>query len=125
MQTSVVVIIGEGIVGSSIASHSTASRDVLVIERESAPGKGATGKSMGPLYSIPFYASFEECFGSRPCGCRPHPATRNILSDWILNRQTDLIDPSLLNLSCLAENRTIHQTEFCNEQSPCKNTTTG
>jgi choline dehydrogenase-like flavoprotein len=140
MQISEAVIIGGGIVGSSIAYHLAVSgcRDVLVIERESAQGKGSTGKSMGrvrarfftpvsiqmPLYSIPFYASFER-LGRRPCDYRPHPATGNIFSNRILNGQTDLIDPSLLNLSRFAENRTIHQTEFCNKQSPCKNTTTG
>src|ERR1700685_1765058 len=86
MPTSVVVIIGGGIVGSSIAYHLTANgcRDVLVIERESAQGKGSTGKSMGgvraqfstpvsiqmSLYSIPFYASFEERLG-HPCDYRP------------------------------------------------------
>ncbi|MGB0013558.1 MAG: FAD-binding oxidoreductase [Candidatus Sulfotelmatobacter sp.] len=86
MQTADVVIIGGGIVGSSIAYHLTANgcRDVLVIERESAQGKGSTGKSMGgvraqfstpvsiqmSLYSIPFYASFEERLGY-PCDYRP------------------------------------------------------
>ena len=72
MQTADVVIIGGGIVGSSIAYYLTDAgcRNVLVIERESAQGKGSTGKSMGgvraqfstpvnitmSLYSIPFYA---------------------------------------------------------------------
>src|SRR5260370_15226061 len=86
MQTADVVIVGGGIVGSSIAYHLTASgcRSVLVIERESAQGKGSTGKSMGgvraqfstpvsiqmSLYSIPFYASFEERLGY-PCDYRP------------------------------------------------------
>src|SRR5271155_3881644 len=86
MQTADVVIVGGGIVGSSIAYHLTASgcRNVLVIERESAQGKGSTGKSMGgvraqfstpvsiqmSLYSIPFYASFEERLGY-PCDYRP------------------------------------------------------
>ena len=86
MQTADVVIIGGGIVGSSIAYHLTAAgcENVLVIERESAQGKGSTGKSMGgvraqfstpvnirmSLYSIPFYASFEECLG-HPSGYRP------------------------------------------------------
>lgn len=76
MQTADVVIIGGGIVGSSIAWHLTEAgcRNVLVLERESAQGKGSTGKSMGgvraqfstpvnvqmSLYSIPFYAQFEE-----------------------------------------------------------------
>jgi sarcosine oxidase, subunit beta len=86
MHAAGVVIIGAGIVGSSIAYHLTAQgcRDVLLIERESAQGKGSTGKSMGgvraqfstpvsiqmSLYSIPFYASFEERLGS-PCDYRP------------------------------------------------------
>jgi sarcosine oxidase subunit beta len=86
MQTADVVIIGGGIVGSSIAYHLTANgcRSVLVVERESAQGKGSTGKSMGgvraqfsipvsiqmSLYSIPFYASFEERLGY-PCDYRP------------------------------------------------------
>lgn len=86
MHTAEVVIIGGGIVGSSIAYHLTAAgcKDVLVIERETAQGKGSTGKSMGgvraqfstpvnilmSLYSIPFYASFEEKLG-HPAGYRP------------------------------------------------------
>jgi sarcosine oxidase subunit beta len=86
MQTAEVVIIGGGIVGSSIAYHLTAAgcKDVLVVERETAQGKGSTGKSMGgvraqfstpvniqmSLYSIPFYASFDERLGY-PVGYRP------------------------------------------------------
>jgi sarcosine oxidase subunit beta len=86
MHTAEVVIIGGGIVGSSIAYHLTAAgcKDVLVLERESAQGKGSTGKSMGgvraqfstpvniqmSLYSIPFYASFDEQLG-HPAGYRP------------------------------------------------------
>jgi sarcosine oxidase, subunit beta len=86
MQTADVVLIGGGIVGSSIAYHLVAAgcKNVLVIERETAQGKGSTGKSMGgvraqfstpvniqmSLYSIPFYASFEERLGY-PCDYRP------------------------------------------------------
>ncbi|MGA9073203.1 MAG: FAD-dependent oxidoreductase [Candidatus Sulfotelmatobacter sp.] len=86
MHTADVVIVGGGIVGSSIAYHLTESgcRKILVIERESAQGKGSTGKSMGgvraqfstpvsiqmSLYSIPFYANFEEHLGY-PCDYRP------------------------------------------------------
>jgi sarcosine oxidase subunit beta len=86
MQTADVVIIGGGIVGSSIAYHLTEAgcRNVLVIERESHQGKGSTGKSMGgvraqfttpvniqmSLYSIPFYASFDDRL-DHPAGYRP------------------------------------------------------
>jgi sarcosine oxidase, subunit beta len=86
MQSAEVVIIGGGIVGSSIAWHLTHAgcKDVLVIERESSQGKGSTGKSMGgvraqfstpvniqmSLYSIPFYARFEEVVG-HPADYRP------------------------------------------------------
>ena len=86
MHTADVAIIGGGIVGSSIAYHLVAAgcRNVLVIERETAQGKGSTGKSMGgvraqfstpvniqmSLYSIPFYAGFEERLGY-PCDYRP------------------------------------------------------
>src|SRR5436190_17673944 len=85
METAEVVIVGGGIVGSSIAYHLTAAgcKDVLVLERESSQGKGSTGKSMGgvraqfatevnirmSLYAIPFYASFEERLGE-PSGYR-------------------------------------------------------
>src|SRR5712692_10417486 len=86
MQTAEVVIIGGGIVGSSIAYHlvEAGCQDVLVIERETAQGKGSTGKSMGgvraqfsttvniqmSLYSFPFYDTFEERLGY-PCDYRP------------------------------------------------------
>lgn len=72
--------------GSSIAWHLTSAgcKNVLVIERESSQGKGSTGKSMGgvraqfatpvniqmSLYSIPFYARFDETVGY-PAGYRP------------------------------------------------------
>src|SRR5512143_1113053 len=86
MESADVVIIGGGIVGSSVAWHLTEGgcRNVLVIERETHQGKGSTGKSMGgvraqfstpvniqmSLYSIPFYANFEERLG-HPSGYRP------------------------------------------------------
>lgn len=86
METADVVIIGGGIVGASIAWHLTEAgcRNVLVVERESHQGKGSTGKSMGgvraqfatkpniqmSLYSIPFYAAFEERLG-QPADYRP------------------------------------------------------
>jgi len=86
VETANVVIIGGGIVGSSIAYHLTAAgcKNILVIERETTQGKGSTGKSMGgvraqfstsvniqlSLYSIPFYANFAERLG-HPSGYRP------------------------------------------------------
>ncbi len=85
MQTADAVIVGGGIVGASIAWHLTEAgcRNVLIVERESHQGKGSTGKSMGgvraqfatkpniqmSLYSIPFYAAFEERLG-HPSGYR-------------------------------------------------------
>ncbi len=78
-RTADVVIVGGGIVGSSVAYHLTEAgcSNVVVLERETQQGKGSTGKSMGgvraqfstpvnirmSLYSIPFFASFEEAMG--------------------------------------------------------------
>jgi len=86
METADVVIVGGGIVGSSIAYHLTEAgcTNLLVVERETHQGKGSTGKSMGgvraqfatpvniqmSLYSIPFYAGFDERLG-HPAGYRP------------------------------------------------------
>ena len=80
-----VVIIGGGIVGSSIAYQLTQAgcRSVVILERESHQGKGSTGKSMGgvraqfstessirmSLYSIPFFRDFEQNMG-HPSGYR-------------------------------------------------------
>ena len=87
MDTADVVIIGSGIVGSSVAYHLAASgcRDVLVVEREAHQGQGSTGKSMGGVraqfstpvniamsrYSINFFAQFDEVIG-HPADYRPH-----------------------------------------------------
>jgi sarcosine oxidase subunit beta len=86
-ETAEVVIVGGGIVGSSVAYHLTelGCRDVLVLEREAHQGKGSTGKSMGgvraqfstpvnilmSLYSINFFAEFDETVGY-PADYRPH-----------------------------------------------------
>ena len=86
-ETADVVIIGSGIVGSSVAYH-LAQQDctnVLVIEREAHQGKGSTGKSMGGVraqfattvniqmskYSIDFFSKFDEVVG-HPADYRAH-----------------------------------------------------
>jgi sarcosine oxidase subunit beta len=99
-----VIIIGAGIVGSSIAFHLTEAgvRDVLVIERETRQGLGSTGKSMGgvraqfstdvnirmSIYSIPFLARFEEATG-HPSGYKPRGylfmATNDRHMDYLRN----------------------------------------
>lgn len=86
-ETADVVIIGSGIVGSSVAYHlaDAGCTNVLVIEREAHQGKGSTGKSMGGVraqfttpvniqmsrYSIDFFSTFDECVG-HPADYRPH-----------------------------------------------------
>lgn len=96
-RTADVVIIGAGIVGSSIAFHLTARgcNNVLLIERESRQGLGSTGKSMGgvraqfatdvnvrmSLYSIPLFARFEEATG-HPSGYKPHGYLFMATNEW-------------------------------------------
>src|SRR5918995_2936118 len=78
-ETADVVIIGSGIVGSSVAYYlaEAGCTNVLVVEREAHQGKGSTGKSMGgvraqfstpvnikmSIYSIDFFANFDEVVG--------------------------------------------------------------
>jgi sarcosine oxidase subunit beta len=78
-ETAEVVIIGGGIVGSSVAYHLAEANctDVLVIEKERQQGMGSTGKSTGgvraqfatainiqmSLYSIDVFSRFEEITG--------------------------------------------------------------
>jgi sarcosine oxidase, subunit beta len=84
--TADVIIIGGGIVGSSIAWHlaEAGCSSVIVLEREKHQGKGSTGKSMGGVraqfstelnirmskYSIDFYAAFDDRL-QNPAGYRP------------------------------------------------------
>lgn len=74
--TAEVVIVGGGIVGSSVAWNLARQgcTDVVIIEREDKPGLGSTSKSMGgvraqfatpinirmSIYSIDFFSRFEE-----------------------------------------------------------------
>ncbi len=86
-ETADVVIIGSGIVGSSVAYHlaQAGCTNVLVIEREAHQGKGSTGKSMGGVraqfstpvniqmsrYSIDFFSRFDDVVG-HPADYRAH-----------------------------------------------------
>src|SRR4030088_2064603 len=87
VETADVVIIGSGIVGSSVAYHlaQAGCTNVLVLEREAHQGKGSTGKSMGGVraqfstpvniqmsrYSIEFFSRFDEIVG-HPADYRAH-----------------------------------------------------
>jgi sarcosine oxidase, subunit beta len=81
-----VVIIGSGVVGSSIAYHlvEAGCKNILLLEREQHQGKGSTGKSMGgvraqfstelnirlSLFSIEFFRTYDERLGY-PSGYKP------------------------------------------------------
>lgn len=110
IDTAEVVIIGGGVVGSSIAYHlaEAGCTDVVIIEREEQQGMGATAKSAGgvraqfatpiniqmSLYSIAFFARFEEVTG-HTAGYKPHGylflATNQAQFDYLkANRETQM-----------------------------------
>lgn len=84
MKKAEIVIIGGGVVGASIAYHLTerGAKDVLILERETAQGKGSTGKATGgvraqfeteinikmSLYSLDFFANYGFDCGYDPRG---------------------------------------------------------
>jgi sarcosine oxidase, subunit beta len=86
-ETADVVIIGGGIVGSSIAYHlaEAGCANVTIVERGTEQGTGSTGRATGgvraqfytsinirlSLYSIDFFSHFEEATGC-DCGYQPN-----------------------------------------------------
>lgn len=87
IETAEVVVIGGGVVGSSVAYHlaEAGCADVLIVERGTGQGLGSTGKATGgvraqfatavnirmSLYSIDFFSRFEEATG-HACGYQPN-----------------------------------------------------
>jgi len=79
-----IVIIGGGVVGASVAYHLTerGARDVVILEREDAIGRGSTGKATGgvrgqfeteinirlSLYSLDFFSNWDISCGYEPRG---------------------------------------------------------
>ncbi len=127
MKTADVVIIGAGIVGSSVAFHLTelGCRNVLLIEREQYQGQGSTGKSMGgvraqfatpvniqmSMFSIPFFAEFEERVGM-PSGYKNHgylfvannePHMRYLRTNFALQTKLGLKQVELLDAQQIAK----------------------
>ncbi len=130
-ETADVVIIGGGIVGSSIAYHlaEAGSTDVLIIEREEQQGMGSTAKSAGgvraqfatpvniqmSLYSIAFFARFEEVTG-HTAGYKPHGylflATSQPQLDYLkANRETQM-KLGLNNVDLLTADDVKHMVPF-------------
>lgn len=84
MKKSEIVIIGGGVVGASVAYHLTrrGARDVLILERENALGRGSTGAATGgvraqfetdinikmSLYSLDFFNNWDFDCGYEPRG---------------------------------------------------------
>ncbi|HJQ70946.1 MAG TPA: FAD-binding oxidoreductase [Blastocatellia bacterium] len=130
-ETAEVVIIGGGVVGSSIAYHlaEAGATDVLIVEREEQQGMGSTAKSAGgvraqfatpiniqmSLYSIAFFARFEEVTG-HTAGYKPHGylflATNQAQLDYLkANRETQM-KLGLNNVDLLTADDVKHLVSF-------------
>jgi sarcosine oxidase, subunit beta len=84
MENASILIIGGGVVGSSVAYHLTllGARDVVILERGRCQGQGSSGKATGgvraqfetdinvkmSLYSIDFFANWDRYCGYDPKG---------------------------------------------------------
>ena len=121
IETADAVIIGSGIVGSSVAYHlaDQGCTNVLVLEREAHQGKGSTGKSMGGVraqfstpvniqmsrYSIEFFAKFDEVVG-HPADYRPHGylfcATNEKHLEYLKANQARQASLGVTNVECVS-----------------------
>ncbi len=122
-ETADVVIIGSGIVGSSVAYHLARAgcTNILVIEREAHQGKGSTGKSMGGVraqfstpvniqmsaYSIDFFSTFDEVIG-HPADYRPHGylfcATTDRHMEYLKQNRIRQIELGVKNVELVSRN---------------------
>ncbi|MFN0088111.1 MAG: NAD(P)/FAD-dependent oxidoreductase [Blastocatellia bacterium] len=120
-ETADVVIIGGGIVGSSVAYHlaEQGCANVLIIEREEKQGLGSTSKSMGgvraqfatnvniqmSIYSIDFFSRFEEATG-QTADYRAHgycfAATKEAHLDYLRQNQARQRALGLMNAEMIS-----------------------
>jgi len=93
-----IVVIGAGIAGASVAAElAAAGQDVLLLERESAPGYHTTGRSAAlytPSYGPPVIRALTRAsaaaFNAAPTAERPHPLLRP--RDVLFIARADQID---------------------------------
>ncbi|MCB1391132.1 MAG: FAD-binding oxidoreductase [Rhodobacteraceae bacterium] len=93
-----IVVIGAGIAGASVAAElASAGQDVLLLERESAPGYHTTGRSAAlytPSYGPPVIRALTRAsasaFNAPPTPDRPHPLLRH--RDVLFIARTDQQD---------------------------------